>query len=162
TAQLLHASSENHLWANVYERDLKDVFALERDLTQEIARQIRVRVVSQTSSQPTLPQTVNLNALEAYLHGKHHLDRVGQGFADEENRKAAEFFQRAIDADPNFVQAYVGLAHAHDGLLLPSSEDAAIIDKSRRKVMELAPSSSNAAMLLADAKSDDWDWIGAE
>jgi hypothetical protein len=43
---------------------------------------------------------VNVNALEAYLQGKYHLDRVGQGFGDEENRKAAVYFQQAIDVDP--------------------------------------------------------------
>lgn len=162
TAQLLHASTENHLWADVYERDLKDVFALERELTQEIARQIQVRVVPQTSSPATLPQKLNVNALEAYLQGTNHLDRVGQGFADEENRKAGEYFQQAIEADPSFVQAYVGLLRAHDGLLLPSREDAATIEKARKKVIELAPHSSIAAMLLAEAKVDDWDWTGAE
>jgi TolB-like protein/DNA-binding winged helix-turn-helix (wHTH) protein len=162
TAQLLYAPSERHLWADIYERDLKDVFSLEQDVTREITRQIQVRLVPQARSLPAQPRAVNVKALEAYLQGKHHLDRVGQGFADEENKNAAEHFQQAIDADPNFVQAYIGLANAHEGLLLPSSEDAAVIENVRKKIRDLAPGSSIAAMFLADEKADNWDWKGAE
>jgi TolB-like protein/DNA-binding winged helix-turn-helix (wHTH) protein len=162
TAQLIHGPSDKHLWANSYERDLRDVFGLERDITQDIARQVRAHLTIPQNVQLSQQRPVNVQALELYLQGKHHLDRVGQGFADEENKKAAQYFQQAIDDDPNFVQAYIGLADAHHALMLPSSEDLAILKKARLKVVQLDPNSSNAAVLMASAKRDNWDWAGAE
>jgi TolB-like protein/DNA-binding winged helix-turn-helix (wHTH) protein/tetratricopeptide (TPR) repeat protein len=163
TAQLIHGSSDQHLWASSYEGDLRDVFSLERSVTQDIARQIQAHLTPPQNRPPAVPpRPVNVKALEAYLQGKYHLDRVGQGFGDEENRKAAEYFQQAIDADPNFVQAYVGMVDSHSGLLLPSSGDASIIRKAEKKILELDPNSSNGALYLAGQKVDDWDWEGAE
>jgi len=162
TAQLLYAPAERHLWAGTYERDLKDVLSLERDLTQEIARQIRAKLVPQSQLLAVQPRPVNLKALEAYLQGKYQFDRVGQGFADEEADKAAEYFQQSIMADPSFLQAYIGLAEAYDWRLLPSRESAAIMESARKKIAELAPNSSVAALALARAKQDSWDWTGAE
>ena len=162
TAQLVHGPSDKHVWANSYERGLRDVFALEGDVAQDIARQIQAHLGPPHDPQPLQPRPVNVKALEAYLQGKYHLDRVGQGFGDEENKRAGMYFQQAIDADPNFIQAYMGLVDAHSGLLLPSSEDQAIRRKAVQKVMELDPDSSNAAMLTAGVKADNWDWSGAE
>ena len=162
TAQLLYAPAERHVWADTYERDLKDVFSLQRDVTQEIASQIRARLVPQSQSPPPQPRPVNLKAFEAYLQGKHHLDHVGQGSADEEADKAAEYFRQAIDADPSFLQAYVGLVNAYDGRLLPSREIEAITKNARKKIVEIAPNSSLAAFISARAKQDEWDWTGAE
>ncbi len=162
TAQLVHGPSDKHLWANSYERDLRDVFALERDVTQDIARQIRAHLSPPQNPQRAQRRPVNVEALEAYLQGKHHLDRVGQGFGDEENRKAAEYFQQAISADPNFVQAYIGLAYAHRGLFLPSNEDSAIMKRAAERAVELDPSSSDAWVILGGLKAERWDWSGAE
>src|SRR6266852_9619135 len=97
TAQLIYGPLDKHLWANSYERDLSDVFALERDVTVEIARQVQAHLTTQHSEPPLArPRAVNVKALEAYLHGKYHLDRVGQGFGDAEQKKAAGYFQQAI------------------------------------------------------------------
>jgi TolB-like protein/DNA-binding winged helix-turn-helix (wHTH) protein/tetratricopeptide (TPR) repeat protein len=162
TAQLIHGPSDKHIWANSYERGLGDVFALEGDVAQDIVHQIQAHLSPLHDPQPLEPGPVNVQALEAYLQGKYHLDRVGQGFGDEENKRAGIYFQQAIDADPNFIQAYIGLVDAHSGLLLPSSEDQAIRRKAAQKVIELDPNSSNAAMLMAGVKTDNWDWSGAE
>jgi TolB-like protein/DNA-binding winged helix-turn-helix (wHTH) protein len=162
SAQLLYAPAERHLWADTYDRELKDVFSLEHDLTQEIARQIRAKVVQQSQEIPPQHRPVNLKALEAYLQGKYHLDRVGQGFADNEADKATEYFQQAIKIDPSFLQAYIGLADANNWRLLPSQESDALLQSARKKIVELAPNSSIAELFLADAKTDNWDWTGAE
>ena len=162
SAQLLYAPSERHLWADTYERELKDVFSLEHDLTQEIARQIRAKIAPQAQQIPAQHRPVNLKALEAYLQGKHHLDRVGQGFADEEADKAVEYFQQAIDADPSFLPAYIGLTEANNWRMLPSPESDAIMENARKKIAELAPNSAVAALASARVKEDNWDWTGAE
>lgn len=162
TAQLIHGPTDKHLWANSYERDLADIFALQREVSEDIAGQVKAHLTPQQNQRRSETRPANIQALDFYFQGRQHLDRVGQGFGDEENKKAAELFQRAIDADANFVQAYLGLAASYDGLLMPSREDQRIIDQVQRKVAELQPDSSEAAVLLARTKMRDWDWAGAE
>jgi TolB-like protein/DNA-binding winged helix-turn-helix (wHTH) protein/tetratricopeptide (TPR) repeat protein len=162
TAQLIHGPTDKHLWANSYERNVADVFGLQREVTEDIAAQIKAHLTPQQNRGRTQPRPVSIQALELYFQGKQHLDRVGQGFGDEENKKAAELFQQAIDADPNFVQAYLGLADSHSGLLLPTREDQAIIARAHRKIEELDPGSAATALLLAQSKAGNWDWTGAE
>ena len=98
----------------------------------------------QAGSPPPQPRSVNVQALDAYLQGNAHLDRVGRGSGDKEKKKAAPFFQRAIELDPTFVQAYRGFINAHCYHLFPSSdEDAAIIANARQRIAELDPRSQD-------------------
>src|ERR1700674_1630950 len=71
TAQLIHGPSDKHLWASSYERDTRDIFALERDLTEEIAQQVQAHLTTpHNQPAPARPRPVNVKALEAYLQGK--------------------------------------------------------------------------------------------
>ena len=162
TAQLIHGPSDKHLWANSYERDTRDMFALERDVTEEIAGQVRARL--RTPGDAPLAQSlpVSPKALDAYLQGNYYLTRGERGFNDDEKKKAAEYFQRAIDAEPGFVPAYIGLADAHDNRMLGSSEDTAIRRQVAEKALALDPSSSDGLKILAGIKWNDFDWSGAE
>src|ERR1017187_8552292 len=98
------------MWANTYERDTRDFFALERDVTADIARQIQVQLRTPGQPAPTQPRLVSLKVLEAYLQGTYHINRYGAGGGDEVKKKAAEYFQQAIDADPNLTGARMILA----------------------------------------------------
>src|SRR5437867_2023455 len=142
TAQLIYGPSDKHLWANSYERDMRDVFALERNVTEDIARQVRARLAAPSQVSLAQPRPVNPKAFEAHLQGNYHLNRQGRGGGDEEKRKAAEYFQQAIDAGPNFAPAYNGLANAHFGLLWPSSRDAEMVRKAAERAVELDPTFS--------------------
>jgi TolB-like protein/DNA-binding winged helix-turn-helix (wHTH) protein len=157
TAQLIYGPSDKHLWANSYERDMRDVFVLEREVTEDIARQVQARLTTENQARRAYPQPVNPKALEAYLQGTYHLWRKGSG------SKAAEYFQQAIDADPNFALAYSRLASSHIFVLWPTMEDAKIVKSSSEKALELDPQSSDvrqaAAYLLNQFA---WDWSGAE
>ena len=142
TAQLIHGPSDKHLWAKSYERDMHDVFALEREVTEDIAGQVRAQIVAHGQSSSSQPQPVNLDALDAYLQGNYHLNKGGgTGPRDEELRKAGQFFQKVIDVEPNFAPAYIGLAEAHHDVFWPSSQDFAIMQASAEKALELAPTS---------------------
>jgi serine/threonine protein kinase len=155
-ARLIHGPSDKELWAGSYERDLRDLFALEREVTEEIARQIQARLTTQNQTQ-TRP--VNLTALEAYLQGNYYLNR---GSGNEEMKKAQKYFQQAIDADPNFALAYIGMANSHHYSLRSSTEDRAVARASAEKAVSLDASSSEAHGTLGDIKFDNWDWAGAE
>ncbi len=163
TAQLIHGPTDRHLWANSYERDTRDVLALEQDVTEDIARQIRARLTITNRPERPQPWPMDPKALEAYLQGRFHYNLSGKGFGDEEKRTAAQYFEQAIAADPNFAPAYNWLALAHENLLLGSREDVAIARRAAEKGIEVDPRYSVARVSLAALK---WqpllDWRGAE
>jgi TolB-like protein/DNA-binding winged helix-turn-helix (wHTH) protein/Tfp pilus assembly protein PilF len=161
TAQLIRGTSDKHLWANTYERDMRDVFALERDVTADIARQVQARLATGSQMIPSAPHPTNLNALEAYLQGNYYLNKYGRGSGVEEANKAAAYFQQAIDADPNFAPAYIGMARAHGDLPLGSREDQAIKRRAEDKALQLDPNSPEAQLIQANIKWGDLDWAGA-
>jgi serine/threonine protein kinase len=162
SAQLIHAASDKHLWANSYDRDMSDVFALERDLAQEIAHQVEARVTTPNQAPLAPPPRLNPEALDAYLQGNYHLQKSLMGVRDRELRTAGEYFQQAIGAAPEFALAYVGLAEAHHLLFWASSEDLAIMKRAAEKAVALDPASSEARTELTVTKWEDWDWSGAE
>jgi TolB-like protein/DNA-binding winged helix-turn-helix (wHTH) protein/Tfp pilus assembly protein PilF len=162
TAQLIHGPSDRHLWANTYEGDFRNVFALERNVTQDITHQVQARIMPQNQTPQTQPRPTNPKALDAYLQGNYRLSRYGNGFGAEEMEKAGELFQQAIDADANFAPAYLGLARAHSELPLVSSADVAIRRKAEETALALDPNSPEAQTILANNKWGDLDWAGAE
>jgi TolB-like protein/DNA-binding winged helix-turn-helix (wHTH) protein len=163
TTQLIHGTTDKHLWAHSYERNVSDAFALERDLTQEIARAIQAQVQTPGPGPVTQPRPVNLNVLEAYFQGNYLLHREGRGGGDENTTKAAEFFQQAIDADSSFAPAYLGKAQAYGSFYRQSSENLAIARKAALRAVDLDPTLSDGWVELGDIHClHDWDWPSAE
>ena len=163
TAQLVHGPSDKHLWANSYERDMRDVFTLERDVAQDIASQIQTQVPTTAPATQVQGHPVNPRALDAYLEGSYHLRRVAHGSVDEELNKAAVYFQQAIDSDPTFAPAYLGLSEARGSHLRDSVEDATESARLLEKAIQLDPNSAEAWLDLGESKLYYfWDWAGAE
>jgi TolB-like protein/DNA-binding winged helix-turn-helix (wHTH) protein len=162
TAQLIHGPSDKHLWANSYERDMRDTFTLERDLTEEIAHQVQSRLGTVERAPLPQPRPIDPTVLDAYVQGNYHLHGRAHGAGDEEPKKARAYFQQAIDADPNFAPAYIGLAYAHNTLSQGSSDDLPLMRSAAEKAVALEPTSSDAWSALADTKWADWDWYGAK
>jgi TolB-like protein/DNA-binding winged helix-turn-helix (wHTH) protein/Flp pilus assembly protein TadD len=162
TAQLIHGPSDKHLWAKSYERDMHDVLTLEREVTGDIAHRVQAQLTTGNQALPVQPRPVNLKALEAYLQGNYYLTRGEWSISDEEKSRAAEYFQQALDSDPDFVPAYIGLANAHDNLLRGSNDDTGIRKRAAERALALDPNSSEARSILANIKWYDFDWLGAE
>jgi TolB-like protein/DNA-binding winged helix-turn-helix (wHTH) protein/predicted TPR repeat methyltransferase len=160
TAQLIHGPSDKHLWANSYERDVRDVLTLEREVAGDIARRVQARIDTEKHVHQLRP--INPEALEAYLQGNSHLHRFSRGFGDVELKLASDYFRQAIDTEPDFAPAYVGLSKARRGTLRSSSEDVAIATKAADRAVELDPNLSEAWTAVADIRCDFWDWAGAE
>ena len=159
TAQLIYGPSDKHLWAKSYEEDLRDVFALQAHVANDIAQQVQAKLTAKSTSPQ--PRPVDPKVLDAYVQGSHYLNSEGRGAGDEGNKKAREYFQHAIDLDPDFAPAYIGLAQSHGLLLQGVPEDLVIAKKAAEKALELDPTSSDARMELALIKWELWDWAGA-
>jgi TolB-like protein len=112
TAQLIHAPTDTHLWVDSYERDLGDVLALQSEVARVIAREIKVAVTPTEEARLTYTRPVNPEAHDLYLKGKYHHFKLTK----KELEKAIEYFQQAIEVDPNYAQAYAGLAHSYENL----------------------------------------------
>ena len=160
--QLIHGPSDKHLWASSYEGDFRDIFALERHVTEDVARQIQAKLTKQEPRAPAQPRVTNPEALEAYLQGNFHLHKFSRGSGDEELRLASGFFGQATDADPNFAPAYAGMSAARRSTLQSPSEDEEIPRKAAERAVELDPTLSDAWRALGDVRYDFWDWRGAE
>src|SRR4029077_17062415 len=149
SAQLIDARSDGHIWAESYERSLRDVLALHSDVAQAIAKQIQVSLTPQERAHFASPRQVDPNAYEAYLKGRYHWNRrTGDGLP-----KAARYFREAIAQDPSFAAAYSGLADSLSGLgifgFVSPSEGFGKAKDLALRALELDPGLSEAHASLA-------------
>lgn len=106
SVQLIDARSDAHLWAENYERNLRDVLGLQAEVSQAIAGQVRVKLTPEEKAQFAQVHPIDPAAYEAYLKGRYHWNRRNAG----ELPKAMQYFQDAIARDPGYAAAYAGLA----------------------------------------------------
>jgi TolB-like protein/DNA-binding winged helix-turn-helix (wHTH) protein len=158
TAQLIQVSTDMHLWAEAYERDVSEVLDLQRAVATDIARRINavVRPLDR-------PRSVQPEAYGHYLKGR---DAFYQ-YTSAGWQRAIEHFNRAIERDPTFATAYSGLA---DTYVVAGAYDAIPADEAltrgraaAAKALELDEGLASAHYVLATARTwYDWDWAGAE
>ena len=106
TARLIYAPTEQNLWAETYERDLGDVLKLQGDVAETVAEQVRAQLTPEQHARLRSAQAVNPDAYEAYLKGRFSEVRSTQAGLQQ----AQDYFTKAIQEDPGFALAYVGLA----------------------------------------------------
>ncbi len=109
TAQLIDATTGYHLWAERYDRDLKDVFALQDEVTQKIVGALAVKLTAPEQGQLRRTPTANLEAYDYVLRGMENYRRTTK----EANAEAQRMFMRALDLDPQYAAAYVALGWAY-------------------------------------------------
>jgi TolB-like protein/DNA-binding winged helix-turn-helix (wHTH) protein len=152
-AQLIDARTDRHLWASAYDRNLRDVLALQSDLASAIANQVASRV--DRESRPSVTKAVNPEAYEAYLRGRQ--EWVHGAFTNEGYDKSREYFDRALQLDPDYGDAIVGLAEIY----IP--QDPAAARALCLRALELNTNLGAAHAILGLVKvGDDWDFTGAE
>jgi len=111
TVQLLDGPSDRHLWSESYERELRGILTLQREMAQAIAQQIRLQLTPQQYALLSPARAVNPNAYEAYLRGRFYLTAK---FSTGEDLKIAQrYFEESIQTDPGFALGYVGLADSY-------------------------------------------------
>jgi TolB-like protein/DNA-binding winged helix-turn-helix (wHTH) protein/Flp pilus assembly protein TadD len=106
TAQLIRAPADKHLWAESYEGDVRDTLALQKKVARAIAEQIRIQVTPQEETALHNVKTVNPEAYENYLRGRYSWNkRTADGM-----KKAIDYFNQAIESDPDYASPHAGLA----------------------------------------------------
>ncbi|MFQ5798088.1 MAG: tetratricopeptide repeat protein, partial [Bacteroidota bacterium] len=163
TVQLIDARTEEHLWSEEYDRELKDVFTIQSDIAHRVARALRVQLMAGEKRQIEKKTTENLEAYDFYLKGRASLDKR----TEERFNRGIKYFELAIEKDPACAPAYAGLADAY-GLLglfgaLPPRE---VMPKAKRaavKALEIDDALAEAHTSLGFVRSVyDWAWLDAE
>jgi TolB-like protein/DNA-binding winged helix-turn-helix (wHTH) protein len=162
TAQLIYAPQDTNLWAETYDRDLGNVLALQSEIANTIASAVKIKSTPQEKERLKSAQPVNVTALEAYLQGEYHLNRYGRGFGEDEDKAAISYFQQAIAAEPGFARAYVELASAYEGLMLPANKRWPMERAATEKALALAPNLAEAHFTMGRVRLfSDWDFPAA-
>jgi TolB-like protein/DNA-binding winged helix-turn-helix (wHTH) protein len=165
TAQLIQASTDRHLWAETYDRDLGDILKLQGEVADAIAEQVSARLTPQQQAQLRQGYAVNPAAYDAYLKG--HLYYTTEFTKPDSLKKAQHYFEDAIQKDPNFALAYAGLAGAYVFLAyagaLPTDQAYRSSKAALSKALELDDSVGEAYDILGELSWHfDWDWDAAD
>ena len=161
TAQLIQAPDDKHLWAESYEGDLHDTLSLQKKVARAIAEQIRIELTPNEQAGLKSAKPVNPEAYEAYLKGRYFWNkRTADGL-----QRAVDYFNQAIEKDPNYAQAYAGLADSYAllgdweyGVMSPSQAYPKA-KAAASKALDLDDTLGEAHTSLAFSLDVfDWDW----
>ncbi len=163
TIQLIDVNTDEHVWSQVYERNIEDVFAIQSDIAKQVSEALKVNLLAAEKVLIDKTPTRDANAHDLYLQGRYHW-RKG---TEEELRSAMRYFEQAIEVDHSYASAYIGLADCYIGLCdegcLNAKEAYMRIEPLVRKALELDDKLPEAhatmALLLQDYQ---WNWEGAE
>ena len=112
TGQLIDGASGGHLWADRYDRDLTDIFAIQDEITQSIVEQLKVRLLPKEKKAITKAPTINVEAYTYYLKGRQFFHNSTKSFIV----RAREMFAKAAEFDPTYARAYAGMANCDSRL----------------------------------------------
>ena len=162
SVQLIHVSTDAHLWAREYERELTDVLKLQSDVAGAVADEVRARVTAEERARLASAGSVNPAAYQEFLLGQHYLWRL----TEEDLARAIGHFEQSVRLDPSYAAAYAGLSHAwwwrgiwgattFEQVKSPSRAAAL-------KALELDPGLPEAHVSMGRIRfGHEWDWSGA-
>jgi TolB-like protein/Tfp pilus assembly protein PilF len=160
--QLIKASTDAHLWAEVYDRKLTDIFGVESDIARTVAETLKAKLTGSAEHVLSSKPTADPEAYQLYLKGRYFWNRR----TEENIKKSIDYFQQAVEKDPSYALAYAGLA---DGYALmpiyspnPPKEDIQRAMAAARRAIELDDSLSEAHTALANTLVDDLQFAEAE
>lgn len=162
-AQLIDARTDQHLWSETYDRQLTDIFAIQTDVAFHIAAALDAALTPEDRRRIRREPTANLEAYQLYLQGRHCFVR----YTAEGMRKSIDYFQRAVERDPKYALAYVGIAFAHAELLTTGAEDPVVGYRQGReaaaRALALDEGMAEAHCMMAQLMiQGEFDWVGAE
>ncbi len=164
-AQLVDPRTDQHLWAETYDRDLDDIFAIQTDVALHIAAALRAELTLDERERIGLRPTRDLDAYQLYLQGRHHF----QEFTKAGSARALAFFEQAVARDPLFALAYAGIAQTNVEGVIGGISGVVPVEAFAR-----AQQAVDRALALDDGLAEahgirglilftrDFDWKGAE
>jgi TolB-like protein/Tfp pilus assembly protein PilF/tRNA A-37 threonylcarbamoyl transferase component Bud32 len=160
---LVRVADGSELWGEQYSRKVSDLVAVQGEIAKEIYENLRPKLVDQAASQLTKRDTENSEAYQSYLQGLFYWNK----WTEEGFRKAIDYFSRAVEQDPNYAQAYAGLADSYNfmgdsGYVAPREvwQNAKSAAMQAVKIDDTLPEAHISLALVRE--NYDWDWLGAE
>ncbi|CAN5822645.1 adenylate/guanylate cyclase domain-containing protein [soil metagenome] len=157
-AQLINAATDEHMWADRYDRDMEDIFGIQSDVAGRIVEALQLRLTRRESLRLAREPTASIEAYQWYLKGRHFLNRR----TATSLQQAVECFRTALTTDPEFAQAWVGLA---DSLSLHAIYSVAIIGEelaearsAAENALVIEPRMGEAYISLGLIAQNGWDW----
>jgi eukaryotic-like serine/threonine-protein kinase len=165
TAELIRASTDTHLWAKNYDEEVLDILKLEGQVSRAIAQEIQIEVTPAELGRFAPTRVVNPGAREEYLLGRFYLWKTNP----QDVLTADAHYQRAIQLQPDYAEAYAGSSQARclvGDFSFSAAErwrEDSIARSAAMKALELNPNLADAHMALAQVRYRlEWDWTGAE
>ena len=161
SVQLINATTDGHLWAEIYDRKLTDIFKVETDIAKTIAETLQAKLTGSEEHAISVKPTADAAAYQLYLKGRVFWDRR----SGDNIPKAIEYFEEAIRQDPNYALAYAGLAEAW--ITLPGHASARLQDvkpkakEAALKSLQIDDTLAGAHTALAQVLFFDLDFAGA-
>ena len=144
TAQLIQVKDQTHLWAQDYDYLAKDILNVQDDVAKAVAREIRLRLSSQQQADLARSRPVNPDAFDAYLQGYYFFQRN----TDKDTDMAARYYQRAIQLDPSYALAWVGLSRVRNWQTnigdIPAEEGHRLAREAVERALALNPNLAEA------------------
>jgi TolB-like protein/DNA-binding winged helix-turn-helix (wHTH) protein/Tfp pilus assembly protein PilF len=163
TAQLIRVKDQSHLWARDYDRRPEDVVTVQDDVAMDVAREIKLRLTPQQQTDLARARPLDPDAYEAYLKGRYFWNkRTEEGF-----KKAVDYFNQAIAKDPNYAEAYAGLADTYVLLggygFMPQDEAMSKAKAAAQKALGINDQLAEAYTSLGViAEMYEWNWPETE
>ena len=147
TAQLINVADGFQLWSEIYDKDMKNIFAIQNEISQAIAKALNVALMGEEGSPLVKASTENVAAYDFYLKGRFFWNQRGEGLS-----KSIEYYEQAIKEDPNFALAYTGLGDTYSLLghynYLPINQALPKAKQALLKALELEPNLAEAHAAL--------------
>jgi len=159
TTELVDARDNSHMWGEQYSRKLADVLAIQDEISHEISEQLRLKLSGEEKQRLTKHYTENTEAYQLYLKGRYHWNKR----TEEGREKALEYFEQAVNKDPNYALAYTGLADIPYGQEVPPKDAAQKKKSAAIKALQIDDRLAEAHTSLANILFQNyWDWPAAE
>ena len=164
-AQLIDATTDEHLWAETYDKELTQIFAIQTDVAHRIAEALQAKLSPIERGLIEKKNTENVEAYNLYLKGRYHWN----GITKDDLKKAISFYNEAVEKDPNYALAFAGLSDCYALIaffnydILPSHEAMSKAKSFALKALELDDNLAEAHSSLGYVlRTYEWDWAGAE
>jgi adenylate cyclase len=162
SVQLIDAENEGHIWAQSYDKELVDIFAIQSEVAERVAKELKIQLIESERRRLERKPTESAEAYTLYLKGRYQwYRRTRDSFA-----RALEYFKLALDVDPNYAPAYVGVCDCYSlagnfGYMEPLESHTKAKEAALRAI-ELDDSLGEAHLSLAWILIGDWEWDRAE